>query len=288
MKKTLIALAVAASAVVSNSAMAALGGWTEDQPGENIDFGGTITRPAGEVKWLWAVGEGFDSYQNLTSDLVNGGKNLNISVQQDMPLLAAKMKEAVIKPILGIGAIPKVTFSSFDSTPITVNFTDESHATMEVKVKNNDNGELIGNITIPFEYGASGTVKDLTESDASLVNISSIWTGEAGTIFEGLVKPDVEVSASQAVKWNGVTVDDVYTAMKAVGGEKIAGPGVVSSDWVNMSDLSHGNYTRDDYARYFTYGAGIPSGTTLSVVFDNPVTQTTDWQAPITVTVTYS
>ncbi|HAN4552862.1 TPA: F41 fimbrial protein [Escherichia coli] len=288
MKKTLIALAVAASAVVSGSAMAALGGWTEDQPGGNIDFGGTITRPAGEVKWLWAVGEGFDSYQNLTSDLVDGGKRLNVAVQQDMPLLAAKMKEAVIKPILGIGAIPKVTFSSFDSTPIAVNFIDESHATMEVKVKNKDKGDLIGNITIPFEYGASGTVKDLDESDAGKVNASSFWTGGTGTMFEGLVKPDVKAESSQALKWNGVTVDDIYAAMKAVGGDKISGPGEIAGSWVNMSDLSHGNYTRDNYARYFTYGAGIPSGNNLSVVFDNPVTQTTEWLAPITVTVIYS
>ena len=288
MKKTLIALAVAASAVVSGSAMASLGGWTEDQSGGNIDLGGTITRPAGEVKWLWSVGEGFDSFQNLTSDLVEGGKKLNITVQQDMPLLAAKMKQAVIKPILGIGAIPKVTFSSFDSTPITVNFTDESHATMEVKVKNKDKGDLIGNITIPFEYGASATVKDLLESDAGAAKISSFWAGGVGTMFEGLVKPDSKIDSSQAIKWNGVTADDIYTAMKAVGGEKISGPGETTSSWVNMASLSHGNYTRDDYARYFTYGAGIPSGSALSVVFHNPLTQTTNWQAPITVTVTYS
>lgn len=288
MKKTLIALAVAASAAVSGSAMAALGGWTEGQPGGDIDFGGTITRPAGEVKWLWAVGEGFNSYQNLTSDLINEGKSLNIAVQQDMPLLAAKMKEAFIKPILGIGAIPKVTFSSFDSTPITVNFTDGSHATMEVKVKDKNKGELIGNITIPFEYGAAGTVADLTESTTGVANITSFWAGGSGTMFEGLVKPDAKIDSSLAMKWNGLTADDVYIALKAVSGGKFTGPGTTTTSWVNMSDLSHSNYTRDDYVRYFSYGAGIPSGTTLSVVFDSPVTQTTNWQAPITVTVSYS
>ncbi|MGJ7681767.1 hypothetical protein [Escherichia coli] len=43
MKKTLIALAVAASAVVSCSATAALGSWEENTQGGTVSINGTIT-----------------------------------------------------------------------------------------------------------------------------------------------------------------------------------------------------------------------------------------------------
>ncbi|MGC6653033.1 hypothetical protein ACP0G4_25100 [Escherichia coli] len=285
MKKTLIALAVAASAV-SGSAIAALGGWAEDQAG-NIEFGGTITRPAGEVKWLWAIGDGFDSFDNMTSDLIDGGKTLNISVNQDMPLLATKVKNPITEQLSGTGAIPKVTFSSFDSTPVNVNFIDASTGEMEIKVKNKDDGSVIGNISIPFEYGAGGSIKELNNNGK--VNLYSVSTGGTGTLFEGLVKENIKTSPTKASKWSGVTVDDVYAAMNSVDGTNYSGPGSVDDgSWINMADLSNNNYTGNNRVRYFVYGAGIPSGTNLSVKFDKPVTETTEWQAPITVTVTYS
>ncbi|HEA6326521.1 TPA: hypothetical protein RXG71_005008 [Escherichia coli] len=284
MKKTLIALTVITSTVVSCSAMAALGGWSENTPG-NIEFGGTITRPSA-VKWLWAIGEGFDSFTNLTSDLQNDGKTLNLSIAQDMPLLAAKMNEATVDPI--IGAIPTVTFSSYDSTPVNVTFTDASHASMTVKVKDGTNGSEIGNITIPFEYGVSASANMLDGSDNGVVEAASFMSGGAGTMFAGIVKPDTVISASGALKWNGLTVSDIYSAIKAVGGDKITTVGSVVSGFVNMSNTSNNNYVGTNYARYFSYGAGIPSGSELTVAFNSSITTNTQWQAPLTITVSYS
>lgn len=284
MKKTLIALTVITSTMVSCSTIAALGGWSENAPG-NIEFGGIITMPS-EVKWLWAVGEGFNSFTSVTSDLTNNGQTLNIPIKKDMPLLAAKMNEATTESIIGV--IPTVTFSSYDSTPVSVTFTDASHATMTVKVKDTTNGSEIGNITIPFEYGASASANMLDGTDDGVVDASSFMSGGEGTMFAGIVKPNTVIPSSVALKWNGLTVNDLYSAIKAAGGDKITRAGSVSSNFVNMSNISYTNYVGTNYARYFSYGAGITSGSELTAEFNSPVTTRTQWQAPLTITVSYS
>ncbi|EPA9819271.1 hypothetical protein [Escherichia coli] len=284
MKKTLIALAVTVSAVMSDSAMAALGGWSENTP-ENIEFGGIITVPS-DVKWLWAVGEGFNSFTSLTSQLLEEGRKLNLPITQDMPLLAAKMKKAATDSIIGV--IPTVTFSSYDSTPVSVTFTDASHASMTVKVKDITSGSEIGNITIPFEYGASASANMLDGTDNGVVEADSFMSGGAGTMFTGIVKPNTVIPSSAALKWNGLTVNDIYSAIKEVGGDKITTVGSVSSNFVNMSNISYSNYVGTNYARYFSYGAGITSGSELTLAFNSPVTTRTQWQAPLTITVSYS
>ena len=55
MKKTLIALAVAASAVVSGSAMAA--GWEQNGTGGSVDLGGTLTPVEKATPWEVKVGD---------------------------------------------------------------------------------------------------------------------------------------------------------------------------------------------------------------------------------------
>lgn len=283
MKKTLIALTVITSTMVSCSTIAALGGWNENAPG-NIEFGGIITMPS-EVKWLWAVGEGFNSFTSLTSDFTNNGHTLNIPIKKDMPLLAAKMNEATTESIIGV--IPTVTFFSYDSTPVSVTFTDASHATMTVKVKDTTNGSEIGNITIPFEYGASASANELDGTDG-VVYATSFMSGGEDTMFAGIVKPNTVIPSSVALKWNGLTVNDIYSAIKAVGGDNITTVGSVTGDFVNMSNISSTNYVGTNYARYFSYGAGITSGSELTAEFNSPVTTRTQWQAPLTITVSYS
>lgn len=286
MKKTLIALAVTVSAVMSDSAMADLGGWSENTPG-GIEFSGIITRPS-DVKWLWAVGEGFNSFINLTSELSDDGRKLNLPITQDMPLLAAKMKEATTGAIIGV--IPTVTLSSYDATPVSVTFTDESHASMTVKVKDMTSGGVIGGITIPFEFGASASLNRIDIAGNGVVDVNSFMTGkeEEGTMFEGIVKPNDIIHSVYALKWNGLTENDIYSAMKAVGGDMITSAGGISQDYIDMSNISDNVYTGTKHARYFSYGAGIASGSELTLVFNSPVTTRTQWQAPLTITVSYS
>ncbi|HHP7631242.1 TPA: hypothetical protein ACSG4Z_004186 [Escherichia coli] len=274
------AIAVATSIVLPGVVNASLGNWSEGL-NHNITFGGELVQNDTGINWLWSVGGGFDAFTAPLSDLTADGKVLDIKIQQNMPLIASKMKEGSWHALTGF--IPTVTLASFDDTPIVVDFTDKTHAQMSVKVKD-ENASYIGNITIPFEYGASGTMQD---RDGGVAYIASVENGGAGTIFDGLVKPSDVASSAIALKWNGLTEQDVYNSMKIVGGNSITGPGKVTAATVNMRDLSHNHYTSNDIIRYFTYGSGITAGTTLHVTYNNPVTSYTKWSAPIKLTVTY-
>ena len=82
MKKTLIALAVAASAV---SGMAHA--WESGDFNGTVDIGGSITADDYRQKWSWAVGSAINGFSNALTDLTEGGTKLTITVNGDKPIL---------------------------------------------------------------------------------------------------------------------------------------------------------------------------------------------------------
>ncbi|EHZ1870480.1 fimbrial protein, partial [Salmonella enterica subsp. enterica serovar Infantis] len=85
MKKTLMALAVAASALMSGQVMADVS-W--QQPGnldQTVNFGGTITKPEYQNQWVWGVGAGFDSFQSSFTDLSEDKTELTFAAKENMP-----------------------------------------------------------------------------------------------------------------------------------------------------------------------------------------------------------
>ncbi len=292
MKKTLIALAVAASAIVSGSSVAALGGWTESQPNGSIDIGGTITKPVNDMKWLWAVGEGMNNYEHTVAQLSNGGTELTVAVADDLPFLAAKMSKAVDLPIVG-GLVPQVQFTSFDQSVAQMTFQDSTSATLTVKVKD-ANDVQIGDLAIPLTFGAGATHMDVDELGNSSANFARISTGALGigSIFEGLVQPSSKTNATLALKWSGVTTSDIMDEMiKGIQAANVTPAlttiGVSDSSWMNYSSMNHGNYVGTGNLRYAVYGAGIPAGSELALTFNKAITEETEWKAPVTVNVTY-
>ncbi|HCN8216144.1 TPA: hypothetical protein N6448_004795, partial [Escherichia coli] len=73
MKKTLIALAVAASAVVSGSAMA----WTANGDGGSVDLGGTLTPTDVMTPWEVKVGA---AVNDLNAAIRKGDTKVDIPV----------------------------------------------------------------------------------------------------------------------------------------------------------------------------------------------------------------
>ncbi|ECB6686849.1 hypothetical protein E0V17_24080, partial [Salmonella enterica subsp. enterica serovar Poona] len=83
MKKTLIALAVAASAVVSGSAMA----WTVNGGGGSVEIGGSLTPVTKSTPWETAVGA---AVTNLNGQVQKNDTKLEISVPNTLPILAIR------------------------------------------------------------------------------------------------------------------------------------------------------------------------------------------------------
>ncbi|EPA2893684.1 hypothetical protein ACQ1UY_000513 [Escherichia coli] len=126
MKKTLIALAVAASAVVSGSAMAA--GWEQNGTGTDVVLGGTLTPVAKVTPWEVKTG---DAVTNLDAQVQKGQTSVTVSVNQAIPVLG--IRTASTTPFQGkAGISPQIDYDgavdvggfSAGVTTLTLNVTD--------------------------------------------------------------------------------------------------------------------------------------------------------------------
>ncbi|EKO1151720.1 hypothetical protein PX578_004419, partial [Escherichia coli] len=87
MKKTLIALVVASSAV-SGSAMAA--GWEENGSGSSVELGGTLTPTTMETPWEVKTG---NAVTDLNAQIQKGQRVVNISTNESIPVLGIRTKQ---------------------------------------------------------------------------------------------------------------------------------------------------------------------------------------------------
>ena len=145
MKKTLIALAVAASAAVSGSAMAA--SWVEGGSGGDVNFGGSITVP-GNVTWMWLLGDGKTDFANQSSEMTDSGKKLVITAANDIPILAGKLKTGVKgSDLVPTGTMPQIDFLSGGSK-ITPVFSNSGGLSLTVKLLDKTSSAELGTLKI--------------------------------------------------------------------------------------------------------------------------------------------
>lgn len=134
MKKTLIALAVAASAAVSGSAMA----WTANGTGSSVALGGTLT-PA-DVITPWEVKVGA-AVNGLDADIRKGDTKVSIPVKNTIPVLGIRTVEA--KAFAGSpGMSPQISYGN----ALDVDAFKASVAPLTLEVKGVD-GAKIGSLT---------------------------------------------------------------------------------------------------------------------------------------------
>ncbi|MED0413956.1 hypothetical protein RCU61_04180 [Escherichia marmotae] len=146
MKKTLIALAVAASAAVSGSAMA----WTANGTGGSVDLGGTLT-PA-DVITPWEVKVGA-AVNGLDADIRKGDTKVNIPVKNTIPVLGIRTVEA--KAFAGgPGLSPQISYGN----ALNVNAFEASVAPLTLEVKD-ANDAKIGSLTTDMFVQARTSMK---------------------------------------------------------------------------------------------------------------------------------
>ncbi|EME8540199.1 hypothetical protein V0N16_004471, partial [Salmonella enterica] len=102
----LIALAVAASAVVSGSAMAA---WTANGGGGTVEFSGSLTPVTKATPWETSIGA---AVTDLNAQIQKNDTKAEINVQKTLPILAIRSTEqfagrAGITPIINYGWLNK-------------------------------------------------------------------------------------------------------------------------------------------------------------------------------------
>ena len=186
MKKTLIALAVAASVVmpVFNTAYAS----TDKFSGGNISLGGTISAQVPTYVYKGTVG----TLSELNVTINAGEQNITIPVQANAGLVSLRtVTEGVESTTLN-----KIANITFDGRSLLEAASDNSfnngkiNMTLEAR---NSSGEAIGNVVFPMQVAGVAVTVDKTTSDAYG---ASLFSPDNNRVFYG----GLPVEKTQAVQ----------------------------------------------------------------------------------------
>lgn len=259
MKKTLIALAAAASAVVSSSVMAA---WTANGVGGVVELGGNLTSPDYDTPWEVKVGS---SKNDLDAEVMKGQKSVSIPVNDAIPFLGIRsVSTDMFDGRTGIS--PQIDYNgaiNFDqfqcSAPLTLPIVD-------------DHGNEIGSLSTTVSAAAEISWMDKNNPDTK--GRKKIYAANVGDAFYGGL---------------GKTEDGVcqysYSEVKTISSEIIENYTSIED---GVTEKNTENFTMEDYKYSGVYGAGIKSGRSIELTLNDPVEfDSINWKASLPVVVAY-
>ncbi|WP_407903997.1 fimbrial protein [Escherichia coli] len=286
MKKTLIALVVATSAVTSYSAMA----WQEGDFNGTVNIGGVITDDNYKAKWSWDIGSDLNSFSNKVSEMTDSGKKLTISVTENKSILLGKTTEASFAPSRGVGAAPNISFTDYKGVPVQLSETGtDGKVKLVLPMKNNTDQE-IGNLTVnatAVGYMVAGTsalstslINSLYADNSFDALFGGVQMNSANAIQKG------NAAASKVAALGGVTLNELMDQLKAkhanISGSVFDRNTVQATDWTNFASNKY-----PDAVAAAGYALGIESGEKIEANFNTAVNKTTEWKAPLNVQVSY-
>lgn len=283
MKKTMIALALAASAV---SGMAHA--WTNGDFNGSVDIGGSITADDYRQKWSWAIGSGLDGFNNALTELTNGGKSLTITVNGDKPILLGKTNVAFATPVAGgVGAIPLITLSGADGVKKILAGTPGAGTgvgTIDLDIKNRDTDAKIGTLhatmTAMAVAGIAGAQNTGPLRALYAFSNDSIFNG--GLVIEsGAEMKDANTAVAFTEKMGSLSAADILSQIQQVKQNVVSLTPETTSKLENMQ-YDDGNVVSAAYA------LGFENGQQLEATFDQAITSSTKWTAPLNISVTYN
>ena len=260
MKKTLIALAVAASAVASGSALAADGSWGSGA--NDFNMGGNIIIDA--HKMIWDVFSGVSV--NIDSAVESGVTEINLPVAKDIPVLGMRSLKVFNG---GLGLTPQIKYGKDGESPFESAFK-ANKTTMTLRIKNKDNGQEIGTLKTKIWMAAYHSYKNADGSGFR----GPLLGSDKGTAFGGgLPTHTSQIDASTLLSDMKKLIPNVDAYFDPQG----------------MLGLSPSYRTFDDSSVTYSamYGSGILAGENTTITLDTPATKNINWTAQLPITVTY-
>ncbi|WP_105465520.1 fimbrial protein [Escherichia coli] len=261
MKKTLIALAVAASAAVSGSAMA----WTANGTGGSVDLGGTLTPVEKVTPWEVKVGA---AVNDLAGVIKQGSTIADVQVNTTIPVLGIRTVSNS-GFVGGEGLNPQISYGN------AVDFaaSENGVAPVTLTVKNADDQSEIGKLTTSMDVVARIAWKNADGSNSQNFNVYATDAGQ--TFYGGVGGSSAAVSSSASVSdantlFSGVT--DNYTDF---GGEDI---GVWGENTVDNAHITYSG----------VYASAVKAGSVIKLTLNSPAdVDAINWTAQLPVTVSY-
>lgn len=257
MKKTLIALTVAAFAAVSGSAMAA---WTPNFLGSgNVKLGGTLTPEEKVVPWEIQIG---NDVQGLDGEVEIGATTANVKLTKSVPVLGIRTKD---KSAFDGGAYLSPNINYQGAVDMNASYVSGSKSQIKLVVKNK-NGEKIGTMSAPF-YGVG--VISWGEGAANA------RAQDKGKVFFGGV-PEVEEKVS--LDSQGIAkrlISDIADNFDSQGHE------VKGVNWMGAAQPD------GKYSGY--YAGGILNGDSIKIELDKPAGKDAiEWNAVLPINIQYN
>ncbi|ECH8660673.1 hypothetical protein OY08_24360 [Salmonella enterica subsp. enterica] len=262
MKKTLIALAVAASAAVSGSAMA----WTANGTGGSVGLGGTLTPVEKVTPWEVKVGA---AVNGLDANTQKGQKVVDVVVNKAIPVLG--IRNANVAGFVGQSGIkPQINFGgAVDIDGFTAGVT-----TLTLNVKDASNSE-IGRMTVPFSAAA---VLNAQWGEAGNSNRTIYAADDIGSFFGGLGKSESAAIVDGTAALNLLNSLDADYLAKFTTGSSDAWDPAANGEKFSNADITY----------RASYGAGIEQGKTIKITLEQPVaSDAIAWKASLPVTISY-
>ncbi|MDN4002947.1 hypothetical protein QWY18_19050 [Escherichia albertii] len=262
MKKTLIAVAVAASAVVSGSAIASA--WSENTFGGSVTFGGTLTPEARVLPWEVQIG---GAVNGLDAKIQAGENFIYIPVKKTIPILGIRTK--TFKAYRGQSDFtPHIDFQS----AVDVSGFDKGMTTLTLPVTD-EQGEEIGSLVAPFSSGAVASWKVTSTGEGGAANIYG-REGDAYAFNGGVGRDEKGISLNSYELAKSI-ISDIADNFDPQG-FKIEG-----ADWTSGA-LSHSTYSG-------FYAGGILSGKDMEIKLKKPATMdgAIVWKASLPITIAY-
>ncbi|EHE5996044.1 fimbrial protein [Salmonella enterica] len=262
MKKTLIALTVAASAAASGSAMA----WTQGGVNGGVDIGGSLTPEVKVIPWEVQIGA---AVNDLVGKIKEGSVNANVPVNTTIPVLG-------IRTVSNSGFVgdeglnPQINYGDAVDFSASVNGV----APVTLKMKNTADNSEIGKLTTSMNVIAQMAVVPVDGSTKA--SNSNVWAAEPGSLFNGGVGASSDAISQSASASDAVTLfPGVTDKFNTFGGDFIGG-------WGN----SFVNSTTHVYSGF--YASGIKAGNDIKLTLNAPAsTDEIKWTAQLPVTVSY-
>lgn len=261
MKKTLIALAVAASAAISGSAMA----WTPSGSGGSVELSGMLIPVIKVNPWEVKVG---DAVKALDAKIEKDQRTVEISLKSAIPLLGIRTKTS--DPFKGQkGISPQISYgNAIDTSSFK---SGEAPLTLELK---DSEGAKIGKaessvMAVAMTSVASSVIGNIH----SIYNLYAKDRGDA--FFGGLsTSPDgVHPSPLDVSEKVFAGVSEHYNS------QKVTDPAKKMSENFMISGFTYSSF----------YASGIPQSSKIKIILDKGVggSAPIQWKASLPITVSY-
>ncbi len=259
MKKTLIALAVAASAAVSGSAMA----WAPNGTGGSVDLGGTLTPVEKVTPWEVKMGS---EITGLDASIGRGQKVVEVKMPKNALIMGIRTQTKDTFPGWASDITPSIDFNG----AVNLDSFSNGVATLTLDVK--QGGDKIGTMQASFESGAEASFRGEGED----ANKYTLFAPRMGNAFFGGLSKTAE-GASQSG----------YYLVKKYDAEVVANYNVqnISGDAIK-EEISFNDGVKS-YSGF--YGAGIPADSSIVITLDQAASSDApiQWKASLPVTVSY-